>query len=516
MKKLISTAFITLSSITLSAEKPNIVLIFADDLGYGDLSCYGATKIKTPHIDKLAKQGRIFTDAHSASAVCSPSRYGKLTGEYPYRVNYWGPVGNDGALTIDTKKETVSSMLKKAGYQTAFFGKWHLGFGKKAPDWNTDLKPGPLELGFDYYYGIPCANSVPPYVYVENYRVVGLDKNDPIGVGRKKHVRVLPEKGGGKIGGGKVAHDLYVDEQIGTNLTERSIKWMEETDKDKPFFLCLSTTNVHHPFTPAKQFKDTSDAGIYGDFTHELDWITGEIMKSLEEQGVADNTILIFTSDNGGMLNQGGQRAVKKGHQLNGDLLGSKFGAWEGGHRVPMIIRWNGKIPADTKSDALISHIDFLATFAAAAGQELPEPADSLNQLETLTGTPETPVRETLMICPNSPRHLSVRKGDWVYIPGQSDGGFRGQKPGKTLGGPMSVKITGKTNSDIKNGKLLPNAPKAQLYNLADDLAQTKNVIKDHPEVVKELSAIIEAEYATIPDIPVLGWIGGHKASAKK
>jgi len=495
-------------SIVNAKKKPNIVMIFVDDLGYGDLSCYGATMLKTPNIDELSKQGRKFTDAHSSSAVCSPSRYGMMTGMYPHRKNFWGPVTNSSACTIKQEQETLASLTKKAGYQTAFFGKWHLGFGNIRPNWNGDLKPGPLELGFDYFYGIPCANSVPPYVYIENHRVVGLDPKDPIGTKKKIYAKALPEKGAGKIGGGKKAHELYVDEEIGTNLTERSIKWMEERDKEKPFFLLLSTTNIHHPFTPNSKFKGTSECGIYGDFVHELDWMTGQIMEALEKQGLTKNTLFIFTSDNGGMLNHTGQKTIKKGHQINGKLLGSKFGAWEGGHRVPMIIRWPGNVPAASTSDELISHIDFLATFSEIINQPLKNPEDSKNQLITITGTPKKAIRETLMICPNSPYHLSIRKNNWVYIPRRGEGGFQSNKVGNhLLGGPAAVKFMGKTNSDVQDGKLKPNAQKAQLYNLSDDVSQTKNIYDEHPEIVKELDQLLEVEKAKVPKTKPIGWI---------
>jgi len=435
-----------------------------------------------------------------------------MTGRYPHRKNYWGPCVNSTPLTIDVNRETVSSLTKKAGYQTAFFGKWHLGFGKKKPNWNGDLKPGPLELGFDYFYGIPCANSVPPYVYIENHRVIGLDSKDPIKNDGKSHVKTMEGKGAGRIGGGKKAHDLYVDDQIGINLTQRSIQWIQERDKEKPFFLMLSTTNIHHPFTPDKQFLDTSKAGLYGDFVHELDWMTGQIMKVIDDQGIKDNTILIFTSDNGGMLNQEGQRAIKNGHDMNGKLLGSKFGAWEGGHRIPMIIRWPEKIPAGTKSDDLISHIDFLATFADITDQTLADPADSINQIETITGSPSEPLRDTLIICPNSPFHLSIRKDNWVYISNRGEGGFQAQKIGShNLGGAITVKYTGKENSDVVNGEYRKNAPFEQLYNLENDLIQSKNLVKEHPEIVKELSKQIKQEYTKIPKTKPIGWINLRK-----
>ncbi|WP_372795906.1 arylsulfatase [Pontiella sp.] len=518
LKKVIVGVLLSAFAGFAAAEPPpNIVLIFADDLGYGDLGCYGATKVQTPNIDQLAADGRRFTDAHSASAVCSPSRYGLLTGEYPFRENFWGPVGHDAALTIDEERETIADVLQRAGYQTAIFGKWHLGFGEQEPDWNQALKPGPLELGFDYFYGIPCANSVPPYLYVENHHVVGLEPDDPVGMNIKPvYAKALPEKGAGRIGGGKKAHALYVDEKIGVNLAERSIQWLENTDKNRPFFLLLCTSNIHHPFTPAPQFIGKSECGLYGDFIMELDWITGRVMETLEAQGLAENTLVIFTSDNGGMLNMGGQEAIKLGHDINGDLLGSKFGVWEGGHRVPMIVRWPNHVPAGTASDALISHLDFLATFAGITGSALENEHDSLNQLTTLTGTPEHPVRTGLVLCPNSPAHLSIRNGDWVYIPIRGEGGFQGNTVGrKRLGGPASVAFMRRTNSDVVNGKIRPDAPGAQLYNLKTDPSQTTNVIHHYPEKAAELAALLQREQAAIPKSKPMGWINLKPANSK-
>ncbi|MCM8541014.1 MAG: arylsulfatase, partial [Lentisphaeraceae bacterium] len=345
---------LALSSTLVGAEKPNIVLIYADDLGYGDVSCYGATKLKTPHIDKLAAEGRRFTDAHSPSAVCTPSRYGLITGRYPFRIGSNRPVMVKNPLIVNTERTTIADLAKEAGYSTAVIGKWHLGFGNKNPaDWNRPLKPGPNELGFDYFYGVPVVNSHPPFVYMENHSVVGYDPEDPFEYGKVAETPKVHEKMGYNfIGGAKKAHALYDDFSVGTTLKNKAQDWIKE-QKDKPFFLYLATTNIHHPFTPAKQFQGTSECGLYGDFVHELDWIVGGITKTLEEMGKADNTLIIFTSDNGGMLNETGQKAWKMGHRLNGELLGFKFGVWEGGHRVPFIIKWPGKVKAGTVSNSL-------------------------------------------------------------------------------------------------------------------------------------------------------------------
>jgi len=441
---------------------PNIVLINADDLGYGDLGCYGATHVRTPNIDRLAREGRRFTD-------------------------FWGPTPTNQRLTIDVTHLTLASLLKDAGYVTSCIGKWHLGFGEKEPNWNGELKPGPLEVGFEYYFGIPSVNSGPPFVYVQNHRVVGADPSDPLVYGQ-------------------TSIKLYIDELIGTTLKDKAVSWLKQRSGQKPFFLYLATTNIHHPFTPAKQFVGTSECGLYGDFIHELDWIVGEILITLDELKVADNTLVIFTSDNGGMLHVTGQRAWRAGHRMNGDLLGFKFGAWEGGHRVPMIARWPGKIPANTTSDCLLSQIDLAATLASVVGHPLKEgeAPDSMNQLANFIGSPKLPIRKTLIISPNSPEHLTVRHEQWVYIPRQDSGGFQGKNVGDhLLAGAASLKFTGNSNSDVVGGKLRTGAPPAQLYDLEKDSFQVSNVYSKHPEVVRELESILQRYKSIIPSINI-------------
>lgn len=493
---------------------PNIILINADDLGYGDLSCYGATKVRTPNIDRLAAEGRRFTDAHAASAVCSPSRYSLLTGRYPLRRNFWGPTGMDQPLSIDLNHLTIASLLKRAGYSTATIGKWHLGFGEVKPDWNGELKPGPLELGFDYFFGLPIVNCIPPYVYVENHRVVGWDPDDPFVYGQESVTEKWPAKGGyAAIGGARRAHELYKDELVGTTFAEKSVEWIKRHGHEgaDPFFLYLATTNIHHPFTPAPRFQGSSECGLYGDFVHELDWIVGEVVRAVEEIGQSDDTLFIFTSDNGGMLNNGGQDAWKAGHRLNGDLLGFKFGAWEGGHRVPLIAKWPGRIPAGSESQSLFGHIDLMATFARIVGRPLQdgEGVDSIDQLETLIGSPQGPLRDELIVSPNSPDHLLVRKGKWVYIPAQDEGGFQGTEIGDhLLGGAAAFKLTGQVNSDFSaDGDLKPDAPPAQLYNLEHDPRQARNIYSAHPDVVDELDKIVANYRERIGPFEPLGWI---------
>ena len=483
-----------------SNQKLNVIYINVDDLGYGDLGVYGATKVKTPNIDKLASQGIRFTDAHTVSAVCTPSRYAVITGEYPVRNNNLSSAIFDrDSLIIDTNKLTIADVFKQRGYATACIGKWHLGFGNKRPvDWNKELKPGPLELGFDYYYGVPVLNSHPPFVYVENYKVVGLTEDDPLIYGKEAKTQPYPEKWNmwdQKIGGADKAHELYIDNKVGTTLKDKALDYIKENSK-KPFFLYFATTNIHHPFTPDKRFLGTSDAGRYGDFIHELDWIVGKIMQTLDEEGLTENTLLILTSDNGGMLNQGGQDAYAMDHKINGELLGFKFDAWEGGHRIPFIARWPGHIKPQTVSDALISNVDILATFAAIVNTKIPkgQAVDSQNLLSVLKNSKDKTGRSELLIAPNNLNNLALRQGKWMYISGQGGGGFGAKYQGMhDFGGPAAFPFTGQINSDIANGQLKEDAPEAQLYNLEIDPYQHNNVHDENPEIVKQMKARIEA-----------------------
>jgi arylsulfatase A-like enzyme len=296
-----------------------------------------------------------------------------------------------------------------------------------------------------------------------------------------------------QIGGGKAAHALYDDELVGTRLAERSVAWIEARARER-FFLYLATTNIHHPFTPHPRFRGTSEAGIYGDFIHEFDWMVGEVLRTLDKLGLAENTLVIVTSDNGGMVNLGGQEAVRRGHRLNGDLLGFKFEAWEGGHRVPFVARWPGRIPADSVSDQLISNVDLFATLAALTGVKLAmeDAPDSFNVLPALTGTPAQPVRDHAVFSASSPAHFALRQGPWVYIGAQGGGGFKGTKVGEhALGGPAALQFAGQTNSDVANGSLKPDAPSRQLYHLGDDPRQARNVIREHPDVAARLAGML-------------------------
>lgn len=481
-------------------NKPNVVYINVDDLGYGDLSVYGATKVETPNIDKLASQGMRFTDAHTVSAVCTPSRYAFMTGEYPVRANNLSSAIFDrDSLLINTAQLTVADIFKEQDYVTGIVGKWHLGFGNERPvNWNKALKPGPLELGFDSYFGVPVLNSHPPFVYVQDHHVVGLEKDDPFVWGEEANTRPYPEKWNRwdqKIGGADKAHELYVDNMVGTTLKDSAVAFIEK-HKDKPFFLYFATTNIHHPFTPAKRFLGSSEADKYGDFIQELDWMVGEVMKILEEESLAENTLLILTSDNGGMLNRGGQDAYKMGHRMNGDLFGFKFDAWEGGHRIPFIARWPGKIEPGMVSDQLLgSNVDMLATFAGLFDRKLEEgeAVDSYNMLPILLGETQEEIREEMLIAPNDLQNIGLRKGDWMYISAQGGGGFNAERRGlHDFGGPPATIFTKQENSDIKNGHLKEDVAPAQLYNLEADVTQKENVYKQNKKLAKKMKKRIQ------------------------
>lgn len=499
-----SNADIAASAVTM----PNVVLIVAEDLGYGDLSCYGATHVDTPNIDQLAARGRKFVDAHSASAASSPSRYALLTGEYPFRAangaGLWAPARNTAPLLIDPEQLTLADVFKQKGYATAVIGHWQLGFGSGGVDWTPPLSPGPLELGFDYFYGLPVINSVSPFVYVENEQIVGYDSSDPlVYVGPKRSklatsLTPLPaealvgQRSANAYSGAVRAHELYNDYEHGVHLSEKAVDWIE-SQVGKPFFLYYSALQNHHPYTPAEQFQGSSAVGVYGDAIHELDWIVGQIVACLQDQGILDQTLILFTSDNGGMFSQLGQQAFQRGHVMNGPLLGYKFGAWEGGHRVPFIVSWPAQVEAATVSNQLISTIDLLATFAALTQQSI-EVADSINMLDAFLYEPQQPIREQLLIAARQESALSLRRGKWMYLPFQGSAGFPGRKPGlNNFAGPAAASFTGRVNSDISRGRIKKEAAPAQLYNLDVDLGQTQNLYYDYPQVVEQMAAELEA-----------------------
>lgn len=456
-------------------RQPNIVFILADDIGYGDWGCYGASKIKTPNLDRLATQGRRFTDAHSPSAVCTPTRYAFMTGEYAWRKPGTGILPGTAALIVEPGRSTVPSLLKQAGYTTGVVGKWHLGLGPSAPtDYNGEIKPGPLEVGFDYAWLLPATGDRTPCVWIENHRVVGLDPADPIKLDYSVQ-RGQPESyvnGIPRIGrqiGGKAA--LWKDDQIAEVLTSKAVAFIEK-HKDRPFFLYFATHDIHVPRVPAARFKGSSQAGVRGDVVQEFDWSVGEVMAALDRLKLTANTLLMVTSDNGGVLDangpdieHGGTVETNNGHAFNGPLRAGKGSPYEGGTRVPFIARWPGRVKPGTSAE-LICHVDMLATAAALTGQKLTHEAgpDSFNVLPALLGEElKKPCRDHLV---EHGGRLAIRQGTWKLIPA----------------GPVGA-------AKAKAGKR-GRAP-AELFNLADDLSETTNVAAQHPDKVKELTELL-------------------------
>ncbi|KAA9357329.1 sulfatase family protein [Larkinella humicola] len=474
-------------------QKPNIVLIYADDLGYGDLSCYGATKVKTPNIDRVATEGLRFTNAHATSATCTPSRYSLLTGQYAWRKTGTGIAPGDAALLIPTNRVTLPGMLQRAGYQTGVVGKWHLGLGPKGgPDWNGDIKPGPLEIGFNYSFLLPATGDRVPCVYVENHRIVGLNPSDPVQVSYKDPIGTEPTgkanpellkmmyshghdqtiiNGVSRIGymsGGKSAR--WVDEEMADVLTGKVNQFIE-TNQKKSFFVYFSTHDIHVPRMPHSRFVGKSGMGPRGDAILQLDYCVGEVMKTLDRLGLKDQTMVIISSDNGPVVDDGYQdEAVAKlgGHTPAGPLRGGKYSAFDAGTRVPFIVRWPGKVTVGT-SDALLSQVDLLASLAVLTGQKVGagEATDSFNTLNALLG--KDPKGRDYVIEHALNNTLSIIKGNWKYI-----------EPGQ---GPAVQK---NTNTELGNN------PQPQLYNLKTDLGETKNVAGQNPHVVAELTSLLK------------------------
>jgi arylsulfatase A len=476
-----------------SNAKPNIVIFYVDDLGYGDVSSYGATQVTTPNIDNLAENGIRFTDAHSSSATCTPSRYSLLTGEYAFRKNAKVLKG-DAKMLIEPGSYTLPSMLKKSGYQTAVVGKWHLGLGDgKTPlDWNGDVKPGPLEIGFDYSYLLPATGDRVPAVYLENYRVENLDAADPLRVsytgpiGQRPIGRVNPElthqladnqhndtiiNGISRIGymaGGYAAE--WKDEDFYQVFTDKANQFIAN-NADQPFFLFFSFHDIHVPRLPHKKFIGATQMGPRGDAIVQMDWITGQVIKQLKAQGVLDNTLIIFTSDNGPVLDDGyADNAVEKlnGHMPAGPFRGGKYSAYEAGTRVPTIVHYPNRIKPGV-SDELVSQIDVYASVASLINQPLAEDEaiDSHDFLAAWLDAKATGRKELI----EEAYTLSLREGDWKYIePTTAKADWVGQ------------------DKNIEAG--LSAMP--QLFNLANDKGETTNLATQEPQRVKAMQARLD------------------------
>ncbi|NQT15931.1 MAG: arylsulfatase [Planctomycetes bacterium] len=469
------SGFCVLATSTAAGEKPNIIFIMADDLGYGDLGCYNrSSKVPTPNIDRVAAEGMRFTDAHSPSAVCTPTRYGVLTGRYSWRSRLESGVlwGYSRAL-IEPGRTTVASLLNEQGYTTGAVGKWHLGFQPPDPkvraekeqprvDYSQPLRPGPLTVGFDYFYGIPASLDMEPYVYVENDRAI---RQPTELVERSEHRRNL---GGGFWRAGPIAPGFkHVD--VLPVLTQKAVAFIERQWPKKPFFLYFPLTAPHTPWLPTEEFRGRSGAGHYGDFVVQVDQTVGEVVDTLNRTGLAENSLLIFTSDNG---SHWPDADIKRwGHDANGGRRGQKADIWEGGHRVPFLARWPGRISPGTTCNQTLCLTDLLATAAAVVGADLPGTAgeDSYNMLPALLGAAAKPIREAT-VHHSLNGTFAIRQGEWKLIEGLGSGGFTP---------PQKIEAR-------------PAGPAGQLYNLADDPAEKHNRYLDRPEIVRRLQALLD------------------------
>ncbi len=448
-------------------------MILSDDYGWGSATCYGADPklVQTPNIDRLAKEGRRFTDANTTSSVCSPTRYALLTGRYCWRTTLKHEVlGTTSPLHIEPGRLNLASLLKQRGFATAAIGKWHLGYGNDPKtDFTKELKPGPLEIGFDYHFGVPANHGDIAGVYVENHRVYGLRSTEL----QTKEKTVKNFKGVASLG---LDAPQRVDEEVMPVLTKKAVEWIQSQNAKNPFFLYYTPVAIHNPVTPSAATKGSSAAGIYGDWIHELDRSVGAVLQALDDKGFAENTIVLFTSDNGGVNKPANASestdAIKAGLKVSGPYRGGKHDVWEGGFHVPYLVRWPGRIPSGTTSQETISLVDTVATIAALLGEPLPArdvgAEDSVNMLPAWLGQAYTPPLRKDIILHSADGNFAIRRGPWKWIEGDY-------------------------HPDTKIGVLRSRKDQfhPQLYNLVNDVAETKDVSGEHPEVAKELEQLL-------------------------
>ena len=476
-------------------KRPNIVVIMADDLGYGDVSCYGATELQTPNIDQLASEGLRFTNGYCSASTCTPTRYSMLTGNYAFRTKGTGIAPPNSPAIIKPGTETVASVLKRAGYATGVVGKWHLGLGgKSGPDWNGALNPGPLEIGFDSCFLLPTTNDRVPQVYVQDHRVLNLDPKDPLWVGRKKPTEDHPtgvthrdtlkmdwshghnatiHNGISRIGfytGGMKAR--FRDEDLADMWVKKSNQFIAE-HKEQPFFLFFSSHDIHVPRMPHERFQGKTKLGFRGDAIIQLDWCVGELMKTLEKHKLSENTLVVFCSDNGPVMDDGYKDdALEKlgKHKAAGPFTGGKYSVYEGGTRTPFITRWKGHIKPGL-SDNVVCTIDLAASMAALTQQSLPADAcvDSLNVLDSMVGKAGATGRDHLVQQDNGNNGtLALRMGDWKLH----------RYPKKKARNVVVEQKLANTKVD-----------EFQLFNIRTDPAETNNVLAKNPDVAKRMKA---------------------------
>lgn len=465
------SAMMLLCSLTVSVSSvrkcaadsgPNVVFIMVDDMGYGDLGCYNTdSKIPTPNIDRLASQGMKFTDAHAPAAVCIPTRFGLMTGSYPFRMTRRGQ-----KPLIPPEQLTVGKLLQNHGYRTGMVGKWHLGVEhEKNPPEDAALSGGPIDRGFDSFFGIPASLDIPPYYYIRGDRAVA-PPNLTIGDSNSEGWTRI--QGAFWRAGGIAPGYRHVD--VTPRFTEEAISYLSNQSAEEPFFLYLAYPSPHTPWLPTEEFRGRSGAGMYGDFVAQVDASIGRVLDHLDKLKLSNNTLLFLTSDNGPVWYK--TDTERFSHRSTGRLRGMKGDAWEGGHRMPFLVRWPGRISAGSTTDQLACHTDLMSTLAELLNDDLPEDAapDSFSLLpKLLNQKPTGPVRTTL-VSQSSRGYQAVRDGHWKLIPGLGSGGF--SQPSKE--------------------KPQPGGPQGQLYNLQTDIGETTNLYEDHPETVAHLIKLFE------------------------
>jgi arylsulfatase A len=447
---------------------PNVIIILADDLGYGSVGCYGAKpeQVRTPHIDRLAAEGRRFTDAHTPGSVCSPTRYALITGRYCWRLSRNGVFGTHDPLKIETTRPTIGSLFTQAGYRTAVVGKWHLGLGATNPtDYTKPLIPGPREIGFGYDLLVPQNHGDTTNVFIENGQVAGL---------RSATLTPGPINTYGKPTVGLDAPQR-VDEETNGVLADKAVAWLAKSTPSQPFFLYFAPVAVHNPITPSVANRGKSGCGPYGDFLMDLDDSVGRVLAEVERQGQSKNTIVVFTSDNGGELESGKKdspqvAAARAGLPINGPWRGGKHGVFEGGFRVPYLVRWPARIAPGSTSAQTINLVDTLATLAAIIGAPLPAveqgAEDSVDVSSAWLGTSESAPRRA-MITVSEDGVFAIRRGTWKWIEG------------------IPVAKVG-----AKHPRAEEHRPR--LVDLAQDPGETGDLSALHPQVVEELKALLE------------------------
>ena len=460
--RLVIASLLLLGACQPAPLAPNVVVILADDLGYGDIERYNPrSQIPTPNLNQLADEGMRFTDAHSPSAVCTPTRYGLLTGQYAWRTpKKRGVFDGYAPLLIDTTRLTLPKLFRQHGFVTGATGKWHLGFGSRdSTQYDQPLDPGPNAIGFDFFWGIVASPSRSPYVYIEN---TGIEAFPADSIAGSAHRR----RGGDGFWRPGLIAPGYRHADVLPRMVDKSVSFIEENADRSPFFLYVALTAPHTPWLPGDEYRGMSKAGYYGDFVVHLDHAVGEILHALDM--VMDNTLVIFTSDNGAHWPVADRTTF--GHDANGPFRGQKADIWEGGHRVPFIVRWPGFVEPGTTSDQLVSLTDFMATAATLLGIDLPHEAaeDSYDFYPVLTGT-GVGTREA-MVQHSLHGMFALRQGRWKLIPERGSGGFT--NPRRII--PE------------------PGEPIGQLYDLYNDPAEQFNLYLDRPAVVDSLVALLE------------------------